>query len=384
MSICSVRRKGKVIGYRYDFLLQGQRYTSKIYPTKAEAKQEEAKRREAIKNPKPVSKTPTDMAFSELVNEHLDYIKAYRTEKHYRDYTYIVRKWINVWGGRRCSQITQHEVQQFILTRTMVSNHTANKNLRYLRATFNFGVKKDMIQANPTNGIEKLPVEEKPVYVPPKEDVLKVLLVADPDTQDYLVCIMQTLARMSEVNNLLWEDVDFDRNTVTLYTRKKRGGHRKGRRIEMTKRLRSVLEYRFKARDKTKPWVFWHRYWSRNAGGWVEGPYVERKRIMRTLCEKAGVKYFRFHALRHCGASVLDQSKRVSIGTIQRILGHENRRTTERYLHTLSREESEAMEIFEEEWAECEKFTHKFTHKKNQGPEPESKTLDFVSTPGRT
>jgi integrase len=368
MSVSSVRQKGKGIGYRFDFCLNRQRYTSKIYPTKAEAKREEAARREAIRNPKPISRTPTDMAFSDLVNDHLDYIKAYRTEKHYRDYTYIVRKWVAVWGSRMCSQITQTEIQQFILKRTMVSNHTANKNLRYLRATFNFGIKQGIVIANPTNGIEKLPVEEHPVYVPPKEDVTAVLLAADPDTQDYLVCIRETLARMSEVNNLLWEDVDFARNTVTLYTRKKRGGHRKGRRIEMTGRLRALLERRHKGKASDKPWVFWHRYWSSKAGEWTEGPYIERKRIMRTLCERAGVRYFRFHALRHCGASVLDQSRRVSIGTIQRILGHENRRTTERYLHTLSREESEAMEIFEQEWTDCDEVTHKVTHKKNQGP----------------
>ncbi|MDZ7598553.1 MAG: tyrosine-type recombinase/integrase [Desulfobacterales bacterium] len=42
---------------------------------------------------------------------------------------------------------------------------------------------------------------------------------------------------------------------------------------------------------------------------------------MRTLCKKAGVKYFRYHALRHYGASMLD-SARVPIGSIQRILGH--------------------------------------------------------------
>ncbi|MGD2098458.1 MAG: tyrosine-type recombinase/integrase [Desulfobacterales bacterium] len=43
---------------------------------------------------------------------------------------------------------------------------------------------------------------------------------------------------------------------------------------------------------------------------------------MKTLCKKAGVKYFRYHALRHFGASLLEQAN-VPIGSIQRILGHE-------------------------------------------------------------
>ncbi|MBU1741431.1 MAG: tyrosine-type recombinase/integrase, partial [Proteobacteria bacterium] len=63
--------------------------------------------------------------------------------------------------------------------------------------------------------------------------------------------------------------------------------------------------------------------------------------------EKAGVRYFRYHPLRHSSASVLD-SHNVSLGAIQRILGHENRKTTEIYLHSLGRTEREAMDVFEQ------------------------------------
>jgi integrase len=102
----------------------------------------------------------------------------------------------------------------------------------------------------------------------------------------------------------------------------------------------------YKQSDKTKPWVFWHRYWSRKDKKWVEGPFKVRSKIMNTLCRKAGVKYFRFHALRHFGASTLD-SANVNIGAIQRILGHENRTTTEIYLHSIGNMEREAMNIFD-------------------------------------
>jgi integrase len=68
---------------------------------------------------------------------------------------------------------------------------------------------------------------------------------------------------------------------------------------------------------------------------------------MKTLCKKAGVRYFRFHALHHCGASVLD-SANVNIGSIQRILGHENRTTTEIYLHPIGDSERKAMAIYEQ------------------------------------
>ena len=76
------------------------------------------------------------------------------------------------------------------------------------------------------------------------------------------------------------------------------------------------------------------------------GPFKERKRVMRTLCRKASVRYFRFHPLRHQGASLLDRAN-VNIGSIQRILGHENRSTTEIYLHSIGEAEREAMRVFE-------------------------------------
>ena len=68
---------------------------------------------------------------------------------------------------------------------------------------------------------------------------------------------------------------------------------------------------------------------------------------MKTLCKRAGVRYFRYHAFRHLGASTLDRAN-VNIGSIQRILGHENRTTTEIYLHSIGEAEREAMQIFED------------------------------------
>jgi len=68
---------------------------------------------------------------------------------------------------------------------------------------------------------------------------------------------------------------------------------------------------------------------------------------MKTLFEKAGVTYFRFHPLRHFGASWLEKEG-ISIKVIQEILGHENRMTTEIYLHSFSGSGKEVMDILEQ------------------------------------
>ena len=83
---------------------------------------------------------------------------------------------------------------------------------------------------------------------------------------------------------------------------------------------------------------------------------------MIKICENAGVRYFRYHALRHFGASLLEQAN-IPIGSIQRILGHENRLTTEIYLHSIGDSERFAMQVLNEGFGEVS-HTHSHTDKK--------------------
>ena len=82
MSIISISR-----GWRCDFQFNKRRYQSSYYRTKTEAKAAKAEKRKELKNPVPIPKTPTDMAFLTFVNNWLDYLQAYRAESHYREAT---------------------------------------------------------------------------------------------------------------------------------------------------------------------------------------------------------------------------------------------------------------------------------------------------------
>jgi integrase len=345
MSCYSVKGKG----WRYEFQLNGTRYTKGFFKSERRARKAELKRREELVRPavhQTVVENPTDMGFLDLVNKRLDHVKAYNSESHYGTYTYLSKRWAKKWGDEPCSQIIPVMVQKHLLERRQISAYTANKDLRYLRATFQFGIRKRFIANDPTDGLGFFPVEKRVKYVPPSEDIDKVIACANPDTKDYLYVVRETVARVGEVNRLRWDDVNLDVGYVVLYTRKKSGGHLTPRKVPMTQKLHEVLSRRFQTREPSKPWVFWHRYWSRKQGTHVEGPYGDRKKIMKKLCSDAKVKYFRFHPIRHSGASIMDGNN-VPIGAIQRILGHENRRTTEIYLHSMGEAERDAMRIFE-------------------------------------
>jgi integrase len=336
--------KGK--GWRYDFTYEGIRHTEAWFKTKTKAKQAEAKRREEIQNPKQEMENPTDMDFLKLINRRLDYVKNFNSENHFRDTLYHARRWIKEWKGLMCTNISNDMIESHIIKRSIVSACVANKELQYLRALFNYGIKRRLITYNPTDNIEFLPVEINRKYVPPKDDVLKVISIADPDTQQYLWTILLTAGRVGEINKLSWEDVNFTERYVTLWTRKRKGGNREPRDVPMVQKLYDILWNRFERRESDMPWVFWHTYWSRKLKQNVRGRYGDRKKIMKSLCTEAKVKYFRFHALRHLTASILDDIG-IPIGVIQRILGHQNRRTTEIYLHSIGEAERDAMSKLE-------------------------------------
>jgi hypothetical protein len=131
-----------------------------------------------------------------------------------------------------------------------------------------------------------------------------------------------------------------------LYTRKKSGGNLTPRKVPMTGKLREVLSRRYQNRDAKKPWVFWRVYKNPKTGKKWVGPFNYRREILMSLCDKAQVRYFSYHAIRHAGASLMDRNN-APIGAIQKILGHENRRTTEIYLHSIDEAEAEAIAIYE-------------------------------------
>ena len=333
-------------GWRYEFVILGKRYASKYFKTKKEAKENEAKKREEIKNPTVERTTPIDMAFSELLNRRLDHVLAYNSAMHYDHNRYLFRRLMARWGDTNCSDLSTQAIEEYLIERQRISPGSANKDLRLLKALFNFGKKKGLIEHNPADGIDFFPVEENRKYVPPKQDILKVIFAADSETRDYLWTIALTMGRKGEIDQLRWSDVNFEKRYVTLYTRKKKGGNRRGRNVPMVEKLYDILSRRYACSDKSKPWVFWHKFWSSKTGEEKEGPYQDRKKIMKTLCRKAGVRYFRFHALRHFGASMLADHGE-SIVVIQRLLGHENIKTTEFYLHSIGESEREAMEVLD-------------------------------------
>ena len=90
-------------------------------------------------------------------------------------------------------------------------NKTANRDLREINALFNWALHQKQfagqIAGNPCRYVQAFPEEEAVRYVPPAEDIQKVLLAATPWEMDIITVLLHTGARIGEVRNLLWDDL---------------------------------------------------------------------------------------------------------------------------------------------------------------------------------
>ena len=202
----------------------------------------------------------TDMTFLDLINKWLDHVQAYKSEEYYKTNRNLARHWVRIWGQVLCSELLTEMIEKRLVERKKVSAYSANKELRHLRVIFNFGKKKFNLITNPTDGIEFFPVTKRIKYIPSADDIEKMLSAANPEIRDYLMVIKDTMARVSEINRLSWNDVDLENRHLVLYTRKKKGGNLTPRKVPITQRLHKILCNCYAKRNTDYPWVFCNSY----------------------------------------------------------------------------------------------------------------------------
>ncbi len=290
-------------------------YRSSGYETELDARVHE---KEALENLEAIN-----TGFIKLCEARLEELELKRSEKHFTENLTLLKGLMRRWG--RKAQIKRDDVEAYLNEVAKESKAKANKRLRLLKALFNHGIRRGWFTHNPCTGIDRFPETKAKRYIPPAEDLKLVLEVSEaPGCMDkmYLLTLIHTLGRMREVNRLKWEDVDFHRGFVTLYTRKAKCSDLKSVRIPMNDDLREVL----KKVPHQSEYVF-----SNPKTGTA---YDHRDKLLHGLCREAGVKEFTYHCLRHFGASKLDDGG-APLTAIQSLLGHERPTTTDHYLQGL-------------------------------------------------
>ncbi len=192
--------------------------------------------------------------------------------------------------------------------------------------------------------VDRFPEQRQPRYVPPEEDFWAVYGVAEGQDRVMLLSFLFLAARRGEIFRLKWSDIDFAGNTVTLWTRKRAGGDLEADPVPMVGRLKQVLLAWWEHRPIKAEFVFVNLDDTPFCKQYQGFPFTSRQHMMRRLCQKAGVREFGFHAIRHLTASIMYREGQ-PVAVIQAVLRHKSPQTTTRYLQSLGlKQTQEAME----------------------------------------
>ena len=208
----------------------------------------------------------------------------------------------------------------------LIKPATVNRRMAAISAVLTEAQQWDWIKENVAR-IKRLSGEvERDRLLSPVEQkrLLKASKSSDePVMYAFVVCAMSSGARAGELIGLRWKDVDLDNGLARLLNTKN-GTHRaapmRGRALEVLQDIKSsgtVVDLHgddFVFKNKTGHVPFYYRT------AWLE------------IRDKARLKDFRFHDLRHLAASHLAMSG-ASQSELMQVMGHKSAATSKRYSH---------------------------------------------------
>ncbi len=257
---------------------------------------------------------------------YLPYAKSYK--RSWGTDESILRVHLNpVFGSKRLDEITKNDVIKFrqATIDTGVKPSTVNRRLVLLRYIFNLAVRDwevPGVPRNPTHGVALLEENNKKERFITADELKRlydaVKLSKNVMLQYIFPMLVVTGARRGEVLHARWEDFDIEGRRWLIPTAKSG----KARHIPLGENALRVLEavrgvsnseYPFGNPETGKPYRHLHSAWN-------------------TARTRAGLREVRMHDLRHSYASFLINEGR-SLYEVQKLLGHTQVKTTQRYAH---------------------------------------------------
>jgi integrase len=177
------------------------------------------------------------------------------------------------------------------------------------------------IRENPASGLSLPPDNQRNRFLTAPE-IERLLHVIKHDQNQVaakaILLLLLTGARRNEITQAQWDQVDLDRGVLVVPVSKSGRPRRVVLNEPALKVLRSI------SRDQSNPYIFP----SQVTGKPCPSLFFPWNRIRR----RANIPDVRLHDLRHSFASLLINDG-VPLYEVQRLLGHSNPRTTQRYAH---------------------------------------------------
>jgi len=273
--------------------------------------------------------------FKEYVDaRYLPHVKVYKRSWQL-DEKMIANHLLPVWGQAKLSEIAREDIQQFLsdLLAAGYKPGSANRLMALVKYIFSMAEKWEVIDKSPARGISKVADNSSKERFLTGEETERLLAALkqskSPVLRDMIEFLILTGARKSEAIHARWENVNLETCMWTVPISKSG----KPRYIPLSRAAVQVLirrktngsAYVFPNPKTGKPLKHFYGSWHR----------------IRTL---AGLQDVRIHDLRHNFASLLVNHGR-SLYEVQKLLGHADISTTQRYAHLSQDTLKDATEI---------------------------------------
>lgn len=261
-----------------------------------------------------------------IAERYMPFVRSYKKAANSDD-SYLRNQILPVLGKKYLDEITRKDIIDFHhgLHAKGYKPGTCNRSLILLRYAFNLAIRWEIpgVKTNPTKDVALLNDQEgkKERYLSKEETerLYGVLKDSDNALLQYIIpMLILTGARKREVLDARWEDLDLDRRQWRIPITK--AG--RPRYVPLSNGVLHLLAN--VPHTDGNPWVF--------SNPKTDKPYVSIFNSWNAARIAAGLADVRIHDLRHSFASFLVNAGR-SLYEVQRILGHTQIKTTQRYAH---------------------------------------------------
>jgi integrase len=191
------------------------------------------------------------------------------------------------WGTTEIGRITKAGAREYRAYRHKakknLSDTTINRDLECLRHMLFWAVDEGILLSNPLSRVLMIRERRKPRLMLTVTEEDKLLDAAAPHLRSIIIAALDSGMRRGEILTERWEHVDFTRKILYVTHSKTAGGE--AREIPLTERFLADLASRRKALGIV--FTFDNRPLSRIKTAW------------KGALRRAGLRYFRFHDLRH-------------------------------------------------------------------------------------
>ena len=264
--------------------------------------------------------------FREFAADHyLPYVKGYKKSWEADD-SYLRNHLLPAIGKMRLDEITKRDVIRFHhgMRAKNYAIGTCNRCLILLRYAMNLAVRWEIsgVKSNPTKDVPLFENPNKMERYLTQEETQQLYEAVrkseNPMLQYIIPMLLLTGARKREVLDAKWDDFDLVRQQWRIPVTKSG----KPRHVPLSKGALQLLSS--VPRNDKCPWVF--------ANPKTQQPYRSIFNSWDTARKQAELSDVRIHDLRHSFASFLVNAGR-SLYEVQKILGHTQVKTTQRYAH---------------------------------------------------